>query len=451
VAIRIALIAVKSTFIESPWMFGTLGLWYLWPILEAAGHECQYFALDGDELPTEGFDRYLVSGTSPQAFELRRVGDVLRAHGCRTIVGGAHATMRPDDLVGHYDVVVKGEGEEIVLDALDAPPGTVLSPSRPADITRLPLPVRKAQHRFRYPLPDNDGSLHWAAHLFTSRGCPMRCDFCETGRFSKIWPSPVRYEPVAKVVQQIEEIVGATYWYDEQGQAHLFDALMFYDDIFPLNKHRTLALLDEMRRIHHATGMIWRCFMRVDVIAKHGGQAYLQQMYDAGLREVLCGVESGSQRILDIIHKGTTVEENTLARKWCKEIGLRFKASTILGLPGEDRESMEATRRWLFDNLPDRVDVNIYIPFLGTPLTDSILRGERVYDLEIVEPGLHTDEFWYSGKNRATNALCRTSSLSRDEIFEFRNRLMAELEAIYGAREAVYGSHFRFPNEGQLI
>jgi len=122
-----------------------------------------------------------------------------------------------------------------------------------------------------------------------------------------------------------------------------------------------------------------------------------------------------------------------------------------LGLPGEDRESMEATRRWLFDNLPDRVDVNIYIPFLGTPLTDSILRGERVYDLEIVEPGLHTDEFWYSGKNRATNALCRTSSLSRDEIFEFRNRLMAELEAIYGAREAVYGSHFRFPNEGQLI
>lgn len=448
---KIALIAVKSTFIESPWMFGTLGLWYLWAVLEAAGHECDFFALDGDEIPVEGYDRYLVSGTSPQAFEIRRVGDVLRKHGCRSIVGGPHATMRLDDVRGHYDVVVQGEGEEVVLEAMTAAPGTVVRPKRPADISNLPLPVRRVQHRFRYPLPDNEGTTHWAAHMFTSRGCPMRCDFCETGRFSQIWPSPVRYEPVAKVIAQIEELVYNTHWYDEQGEKHLFNAIMFYDDIFPLNKPRTLAILGEMKRIHEDAGMIWRCFMRVDVIAKQGGQAYLQQMYDAGLREVLCGVESGSQKILDAIHKGTTVEQNTVARQWCKNIGLRFKASTILGLPGETRETMEATRRWIFENRPDRIDVNIYIPFLGTPITDSLLRGEKTYDLEIVDPNLHTDEFFYSGKGRSVNALCRTSALTQKEIFEFRTNLMAEIEQVYGQYENIYGSHFKYPNEGQLI
>lgn len=448
---KIALIAVKSTFVEQPWMFGTLGLWYLWSVLEKAGHECEYFALDGDELPLSGFDRYLVSGVSPQAFEIRRVGKVLRQHGCRSIVGGPHATMRPDDVAPYYNVVVQGEAEEIILKALDAPPGTILRPSRPADIASLPLPCRRAQHRFRYPLPDSNGYLHWAAHMFTSRGCPMRCDFCETGRFSEIWPAPVRFEPVEKVVKQIEGLVYRTYWYDENGHPHLFDAIMFYDDIFPLNKQRTLSLLEHMKAIHKDTGMIWRCFMRVDVIAKHGGQEYLEKMYDAGLREVLCGVESGSQRILDNIHKGTTVKQNTLARQWCKNIGLRFKASTILGLPGETMETMQETRRWILENLPDRVDVNIYIPFLGTPITDSILHGEKIYDLEIVEPGLHTDEFWYSGKGRATNALCRTSALTREQIFEFRTNFMAEIEKIYGEREDLYGSHFKFPNEGQLI
>jgi radical SAM superfamily enzyme YgiQ (UPF0313 family) len=197
-----------------------------------------------------------------------------------------------------------------------------------------------------------------------------------------------------------------------------FTGVMFYDDILPLNKPRMLQILEILEDLH----MIWRCFIRTDIIEKQGGFDYLKQMADAGLVEVLAGVESADDRVKDTIWKGTTIHQDTQVLNYCKDLGIKFKASFILGLPGETMESMQLTEDWILANKPDRADVNILIPFPGTPLT----KDSSQFDCWWTED--YPEEFWFKGPRDDSNAIVGTSSLSPNEIQDFRNALVRKLE-----------------------
>ena len=240
----------------------------------------------------------------------------------------------------------------------------------------------------------------------------MACAFCESGRNGVIWDRVVRYEPIEIVEAQLREIV-------ERGHT----ATMFYDDILPINRARTQAIMARLKKYNLA----WRCFLRTDIISHQGGLNYLREMAESGLVEVLAGVESADNRIKANVHKGTTIEQDTQVLRWCKELGIKFKASIILGLPGESRESLERTREWILRERPDRVDVGGLIPFPGTPITKSHDHLGNGYDL-------YWDEEWpeedfYKGKDRATNIITGTSHLKPSDISEFRDKLMEEIRA----------------------
>jgi radical SAM superfamily enzyme YgiQ (UPF0313 family) len=237
----------------------------------------------------------------------------------------------------------------------------------------------------------------------------MACAFCESGRNGVIWDRVVRYEPIELVEHQLKEIA-------DMG----FTGIMFYDDILPLNKPRMLQILDLLR----SYGFTWRCFIRTDVLERQGGFEYLKQMSDGGLVEVLAGVESADNRIKDNIWKGTTIEQDTQALEWCKQLGIKFKASFILGLPGEDKDSMQRTWDWIMKHRPDRADVNVLIPFPGTPITSHTAQ----FDLYWSED--YPEEFWYKGPRDESIAVVGTSALTPIEIHEFRNDLVKELDAV---------------------
>jgi len=401
-------------------VYPPLGLWYLWSLLEARGHEVEFFDLSEDQLPLDGFDTYLVSGTSPQAYELRKIGATLRDHGRRAILGGSHVTIRGrTGRIDGFDVSVCGEintTEQLDM-ILGAPPGSHLVFDNRPTLENIPLPCRKAAWRYEARVEDEHGVGHPTTTMFTSRGCPMRCGFCAT---LPLWGRAVRWIPFEDVRAEIEEIADLG-----------FTGIMFYDDIFPLNKPRTLKMLDVLRHFHRSQGMIWRCFIRVDVIIKQGGRDYLKQMFDSGLREVLVGVETGSNTIKRNMDKGNTVEEDARVLQWCKEIGIRYKASFILGLPGETLETMEETRRWILENRPHRLDLNTFIPFPGTPIVDSVIKGEKRFDV-YWDPDLVTEEFWYkgAGEQRALASIVGTSALTPQQIFEFHQKLAAEVASI---------------------
>lgn len=399
-----------------------LGLWYLASQLEAQGHTTDFRALDVSPFYEDGdCDQVWISATSPQMFEVRRLSAIVKNWSkTKTVFGGAAPWARPSTSTElDFDLIVAGEGDHpntvrrIVEQARTCERRTLLQPGiTKGELNWVLPPVRRWDEQYHFNLADRDGIAHRATTLFTSRGCPMACSFCESGRNGIIWDRFVRYEPVATVDAQLREL-------KERGH----EASQYYDDILPLNKDRTLEIMKLMKNY----GLIWRCFIRTDVIAKQGGFDYLSQMADAGLVEVLAGVESADNRIKDNIHKGTTIEQDTQALEWCRQLGIRFKASFILGLPGEDADSLQRTREWILTHKPDRADVNALIPMPGTPITRTHDYQGNEYD--VTWTGEYTEEEFYKGKKRSASVVTSTSHLSSAEIAAFRDNLIVEMDA----------------------
>jgi radical SAM superfamily enzyme YgiQ (UPF0313 family) len=401
-----------------------LGLWYLASQLEAQGHTTDFRALDVDPLPADGeYDEMWVSATSPQMHAVRRISETVKEWDKTvTVFGGAASWARPEvaDTL-HFDLVVAGEADhpDTVSEILritnrikwHGPIQDVYKPAiTPGPLAWVRPPVRRWDDAYSFYLADKTGKRHKTTTLFTSRGCPMACAFCESGRNGVIWDRAVRYEPVDIVDSQLREIV-------ERGHT----GAMFYDDILPLNKPRTVEIMKLMKKYN----LIWRCFFRTDIVEKQGFD-FLREMAESGLVEVLAGVESADNRIKANVHKGTTIEQDTQALEWCKELGIKFKASIILGLPGEDWVSLNKTREWILTQRPDRVDVNALIPMAGTPITKSHDYLGNKYDVEWDETDI-PDEWFYKSKGRGASVLVRTSALSRDDIAEFRSKLVQEI------------------------
>lgn len=411
----IALVAPRSTFLADAQTWPYLGLLYLGAQIEAQGHSVAYYDLEEDAIPEDGtHDQLWLSITSPQLAEARRVA--LHAQEwtkTALVLGGAGPWANPESCLSlGYDVVISGEGDHpdtvarIIAEAERGREPLHLRPTTSRTLDWVLPPLRRWTTRYKSLMPDRSGHLRRMSSLFTTRGCPLRCAFCESGREGVIWNAFTRFEPLHVVETQIREI-------SDLG----FDGLAYYDDILPLNKKR----MHELGELHRKYDMVFRCFLRSDILCKHGGKDYLQEMVDGGLIEVFVGVESADNQIKENITKGTTIEQDAFVLQWCKELGVTCKMSFILGLPGETRESMERTREWILTNRPQRVQVDRLIPFPGTPLTDHPEKFDLKYD------NTPDEEWFFRGRQGAGRSFVSTSSLSVEDIDEFWKSLEDEL------------------------
>lgn len=396
----------KSTFLELPMVMQPLGLFYLASRLQSIGIQTDFYDLNVDSFPEDIYDEIWVSSTSSQTAEARKIGKILQNYSCKSVLGGPAVWANQDccDDFG-YDLLVGGESDSPngIAEVLNTGSGKVFIPVE-RDLDWVLPPERRWSHKYASNLNGIP-----ATTMFTSRGCPMECAFCESGRHGVIWDRFTRYESLDIVEHQIKES-------KELG----FGALLYYDDILPLNKKRTL----EIMKLHRKYGMIWRCFLRSDIINKQGGYEYLKAMRDGGLVEVFVGVESASNVIKSNITKKTTIEQDTNIVNWCRELNIRCKTSFILGLPGETKETMEETRKWILDNRPERVQVGRLIPFPGTPIT----RNPQNYDIKMERT---VDEDWfYMGMNDFNHSFVSTSNLTVKEIDTFWHKLNLELEEL---------------------
>ena len=411
---RIALVFPKSTFLTCSMVWPPLGLFYIAAQLEAQGHTTDFFDMSNRELPEDGeFDQLWLGAKSAQMFEVRKISTIIEKWEItKTVFGGAApwVDVKASMELG-FNLVVSGEGdhprtiEEILQEAQCSSNAVYFSPQS-KDLDWVLPPVRRWSLDYHAYMNDQYGNKYRMASLFTTRGCPMSCAFCESGRLGVIWGNLTRYEPLWCVEEQIREC-------KDLG----FTGLAYYDDVFILNKPRTLKLLD----LNYKYDMKWRCFLRSDILCKHGGRDYLKRMRDSGLIEIFIGIESASNEIKENIHKGTTIEQDTKVVQWCKELGIRCKTSFILGLPGESLESMNKTRDWILEHRPDIVQVDRLIPFPGTPLTRNMNDYDLYYENEIDE------EWFFRGKEGAGKSFVSTSHLSAEQIDEFLYDLDKEM------------------------
>lgn len=399
---KVAFVVPPSKFLLNEYVYPSLGILYVAAAAREAGFDVQALTPGIAELnkPIDA-DVICVTGTTPQ---YDGMVDVARANaGKRLIAGGPHASADPTSLteVG-YDTVVIGEGEEAIVEALEGRKG-IFASSRIKELDSLARPARDLIPMERYSY-DLEG--HRSTYIMANRGCSWKCGFC-----SKPWDKDkVTRRSVDSVIAEV------IYLRDQLG----FTGVMFFDDVFTMN----IKWLTEFCAKIKPTGMVWRCFLRSDTASL----AKLQMMKEAGCIEVGVGVESGSNKILKIINKGENVEANSMARQYCKEVGIRFKTFFIVGLPGETYETAYETKQWIIDNKPDAYSLFIFVPLPGAPIYEAIKRntGQYDYTLDIMD---YRHRYW-GGIMTDQISPGHTSALSRQEIVEVRNQIATELGQI---------------------
>ena len=179
------------------------------------------------------------------------------------------------------------------------------------------------------------------------------CDFCSAVR---MFGRKYRMRNPDNVVNEIETIhkkFGATQF-------------TFYDDAFTVDRERAEKICDEI--IRRKLVIKWDCETRVDMIDRE----LLQKMRDAGCIAVWFGVESGSQRILEKMHKRIKLEQTKKAYQMAHKLGLMTVASVVLGFPGEKEETIMETINFVKQLNTNDVGFYIATPYPGTPLYDQV-------------------------------------------------------------------------------
>jgi len=289
-----------------------------------------------------------------------------------TILGGPHVTVLDEQTLREQpevDIIVRGEGEQTLLELADLASKAnlkeleevagitfrkngqiVQTPDRPfiQNIDELPYPAFKHFDISKYRI---FGKTYLP--VITSRGCPFHCTFCLA---SRMCGRRFRARSPKNVVDELE------FLRDTYGA----DAISFYDDTFTFDRKRAREICKEMK--NRKFDLQWDCRTRVDRITKED----LAILRDANCRLIHFGVESGSQKMLNAMKKGTTVEQNERAIKWAKEVGISVAISVIIGYPGETTDMLQQTLDFIYKTQPDYVYMCVAIPYPGTELYDRL-------------------------------------------------------------------------------
>ncbi len=281
-------------------------------------------------------------------------------------LGGPHVNLYPTETLSipGVDSLVLGEGErtfaELVCALADGgKPGdvegvVVMTNGQPSAGTARPL----EKHLDDLPHPARDlldTSLYWSAlarkrpitTMMTSRGCPMKCVFCDRPHLGKSF----RYRSASSVVEEMEQCVNA-------GIPELF----LYDDTFSLRRRRVFEVCEEIER--RKLKVHWDVRVRADTL----DDEVVAAMKRAGVTRMHIGVESGSPRILEIIRKGITVDQAHQAFNLCRRHGVTSLAYFMLGNPTETRQDIEMTMDFMRKCRADHAHIAITTPFPGTEL-----------------------------------------------------------------------------------
>lgn len=310
--------------------------------------------------------------TTPTVAEVVEIG---KQEGIPTVVGGPQVTIAPGRTLKRTggDIGVVGEGEitflelckvlsighHITIEDIRNIPGLVIKASnenylvtgKRKPIANLDILPFLPNHLFPYEkyarsTPEiRTTPLDW---MSTSRGCPFNCAFCSN---IHVWGRNYRCMGAKRIVDEIEHMM----------QTYGTRAIEFREDNFTVKKKRVL----EFCKLISERGLKidWMCESRVDLV----NERLLETMRKSGCVYIYFGVESGSQRVLDFLRKGITLEQTENAFSLCKKVGIKTGASIMIGIPNQTlKENYESI------DFVKQIDADIvyFNPFMGYPGSD---------------------------------------------------------------------------------
>lgn len=399
----------KELRIQKPYV--PLGVLYLTSHLRSKGFSVEFFDTTfstREELfgllrttPPSVLGIYANLMTRPAVVEILRVA---KEAGWKTVVGGPEpAAYTAEYLAAGADVIVIGEGEATLEELLLAlRSGTAANLEKVNGIAFLGAEGEIHRTPPRAQLPDLDGQpwparesanierylQNWREHhgmgsvsLITARGCPYHCRWCSHAVYGK---THRRRDPVA-VVDELEWILGR----------YQPDMIWMADDVFTIHHGWISRYAEEMKR--RRLQIPFECISRADRLSPQVVDAL------AGLNcfRIWIGSESGSQRVLDAMQRGVTVEEVQRAVELCKSRGIDTGMFLMWGYEGEQLEDIEATVEHVKRSDPDVFLTTVAYPIKGTPYFEEVEKRvlmtrpwEEGSDRDFKVQGRHSRRFY---------------------------------------------------------
>ena len=388
---RVLLLTLDSPFLDNSLVFPYLGILYLIASARRAGFEIHYINKSSKAVTKESFDhpalfytdefdmrhidRYkdfdlicisCLTAQAHQAYSIRARLKEKYPH-MKIMIGGAHIKGYLEDCIKEgFDIICAGDGERIFENILTGNTKALEKLLHPlsdmstlvfqdklaeSEMNSFPIPLRQREYigRYKYLLDNRP-----ATTLVNSRGCCMRCEFCEDRLTGTRWHSLEHFK------DEIESIISLG-----------ITAVMIFDDLFALDLKKVSPYLEILKSYREKYNLIFRCFGHAKTMSRFPEMAHM--LADAGCVELGFGAETASQIMLDKIEKGTKVEELHNFVEISVKAGINVKAFFMIGLPGETRETFKQTHdfirkhRKLYPGHFD-FDLAVFFPYKGTKI-----------------------------------------------------------------------------------
>ena len=355
--IDLCLVQFPNPILKNPKMYMPLGILYLAAVAEQAGYKVEVIDLrNGNKaLPQAQF--YGFSCTTPEVNDAKRLAKEIRG---TTIVGGGHASLMTEDCIGHFDYIVRGEGEEVILDILSGKLGKgVISASRIDDLDKIPYP---AWNKLDSPFSDTlfPGEKYGigkpAATLIASRGCPFHCAFC-----GNIYHAPVVYRSVDNIIGELKALIERGVYY-----------FRFEDDNFTIHPQ-----FEQLCEAIWRLGIHYKAHTRSDLIDIHKARL----LRASGCEESGLGVESADDSVLRLNRKRETASDHEEAVIALKAAGIRVRVYWMAGLPGETQNTIKLNMDFMKRLKPDKWTLSTFTPYPGC----EVFHNPQKFGITIVD------------------------------------------------------------------
>ena len=370
---------------------------YLTGSLKAAGFDDIHFIdamtnhIDNDslrarlaELKPDVVGTTAITPAIYMAEEVLRIAQEVAPQAVR-VLGGIHATFMYRQVLSEapwIDVIVRGEGEEIVVNLMQAIEqgrwpaerrnihGLAFTEGTEIVATQAASTVRNLDG-----IKPDWSILEWDKYIYVplnrrvaipnmARGCPFTCSFCSQWKF---WRDYRVRDPI-KVVDEIEDLV----------ENHGVGFFILADEEPTINRRKFVEFCEELIRRDLPARVQWGINTRVTDIMRD--RELLALYRKAGLVHVSLGTEAAAQLKLDQFNKETTVAENKKAIRLLREADIFVEAQFIVGLDNETPETLEETYRMAWDWQPDLANWAMYTPWPFTPLFQELRDQVEVFD-----------------------------------------------------------------------
>lgn len=369
-----------------------LGLPQMGTILKEKGYEVKIYCPDiapinwAEVLSADMVMISTITSTAPEAYDVaKKIKEKARVLGkdISIAMGGAHASFMTEEALNNYaDYVVRGEGEETILELISwLQNGNDVG--RISEISGLSYKIGNKVHHNNPrshlqdldSLPTIDLSLIEGykdigiVPVLTSRGCPYDCTFCSV---TKMFGHKYRFSSPEKTIEILKHY------------RKLYPGMwvFFYDDNFTASPKRSKILLEMM--LKNGLSFPWTAQARVDV-AKD--KELLQLMQRTNCKVLYIGLESINPKTLEEYNKRQTVEEMEEAIRTLHQYKIKVHGMFVLGGEEDDRETIMQTVRSAIKWKIDTVQMVILVPLPGTPFYENLSAQNRIatYDWSLYD------------------------------------------------------------------